>query len=622
MNMILIFLAIMPFLAFLSTLLFQNTQEKLIANIASSVSMTLMLIHICLFIAHIMNGSIPISQTLVLLYKSKSYTFSIDLFYDSLAGVFAIIGNMLFWVVSRFSKTYMHREYGYKRFYNHFLLFFTGINVLLLSGNFETFFLGWEIVGISSFLLITFYRERYLPIKNGLKVISFYRLGDVALITAIWLFHHVNPYHLGFDQLQNNTYMKDVFAQHGTVVLLGSLLFVIAAGVKSGQFPFFTWLPRAMEGPTVSSAIFYGSMSIHLGVFLLLRTYPLWQFSMEARIFMGFIGLLTALMTSLISMVQSTGKSQIVYASCAQLGLMFIEIALGFHELAVFHFASNALFRTYQLLASPSIMSYWVKKQFYEYEPNGTPRLRFLPIRLRNTLYTMAISEFFLDRLWYVYQWKFFKRIGKSLHFMRSGIAETIIVIGLIISIGAYVFNPTEIMRSLGAISWIYGVVALILVLIAWTERISVIRAWVYIMCAQVFFMLSISQEHAFNADQIALYLSGTIISFCMGYWSLYKVKSKENSISLHEFHGHIYEHPKYALTFLISALMMIGFPISPTFIGLDLLFSDIEFTHTFLLFISALTFLLVELAVLRIYARIFLGRHVKTYHEVAFRST
>ena len=622
MNMILILLVILPFLAFCTTLLFKNTQEKWIALIASSVSLTLLMLNVYMLFAYVSNGSQPISQSLITLYKTKEYIFSLELFYDWLGGSFAIIGNMLFWVVSRFSKTYMHREYGYKRFYNHFLLFFSGINVLLMSGNFETLFLGWELVGISSFLLISFYRERYLPIKNGLKVISFYRIGDVALITAIWLFHHVNPHHLAFDQLQNNLLTADIFQHHGMVVFLGSLLFVIAAGVKSAQFPFFTWLPRAMEGPTVSSAIFYGSMSIHLGVFLLLRTFPLWQYSHEARIIMGIMGGLTAIMASMITMVQSTGKSQIAYASCAQLGLMFVEISLGFHELAIVHFACNALFRTYQLLSSPSMMSYWVKKQFYEYIPNTSRAYGFLSVKWRNTLFTLAVSEFFMDRLWYVYQWKFFKRIGKSLHFMRNGIAETIIVIGLIIAIAIYVLNPIELIRSLGAISWIYGVVALMLILIAWTERISVLRAWIYVMCAQVFFMLSISQEHAFNGDQIALYLSGTITSFCLGYWSLYKVKSQENSISLHEFHGHIYEHPRYALTFLISSLMMIGFPISPTFIGLDLLFSDIEFTHTFLLFISALTFLLVELTVLRIYARIFLGRHVKTYHEVAFRST
>ena len=99
--------------------------------------------------------------------------------------------------------------------------------------------------------------------------------------------------------------------------------------------------------------------------------------------------------------------------------------------------------------------------------------------------------------------------------------------------------------------------------------------------------MLSVAQEHSFQYEQIALYLSGTILSFIIGYWSLYKVQSKENTISLHEFHGHIYEHPRYALVFLISALMMVGFPVSPTFIGLDILFSDIEFNHTFLLSLS-----------------------------------
>jgi len=621
MNIPMIVLLILPLLGFSMTLMCNNTQEKVISTIASIVSFSVMPLNVFLLFQYYSHDFTALHQPLLTLYKTEGYSYSLMAYYDWISGIFSLVGGFLFWLISRYSKSYMHREHGFKRFYNHFLLFFAGLNVLFLAGNFETLYLGWEIIGISSFLLITFYRERYLPIKNGLKVISFYRLGDVALITAIWLFHHVNPHHLEF-QLLNTASMQNLFTQHGTVVFLGSFFFVIAAGVKSAQFPFSTWLPRAMEGPTVSSAIFYGSMSIHLGVFLLLRTFPLWQFSLAARIIMGVMGICTALISNMISKVQSTGKSQIVYASSAQLGIMFIEIALGFHAFAVFHFVSNALFRTYQLLTSPSMMNYWVKKQLYEYEPKRTHRLNFLPLTLRNTLYTLAINEFFLDRLWYVYQWKLFKRIGKSLHFLRNGLAETIILIGLIIAIGIYVMNPIEIIRSLGAISWIYGVIALILVLIAWTERISVLRSWVYILCAQVFFMLSISQEHAFNADQIVLYLSGTIFSFCMGFWSLYTVQSKENSISLHEFHGHIYEHPRYALTFLISALMMIGFPISPTFIGLDLLFSDIEFTHTFLLFISALTFLLVELAVLRIYARIFLGRHVKTYHEVAFRST
>lgn len=622
MNIVMMVLMILPLIGFIATLLLKNTQEQWIARVASIVSFALIPMNVLMLMKYYIGGSAPLEQSFLTLYKNQDYTFSLTAYYDGISGAFSLMAGFLFWIISRFSKTYMHREWGFKRFYNHFLLFFSGLNIVFLSGNFETLYLGWEIVGISSFLLITFYRERYLPIKNGLKVISYYRIGDVALITAIWIFHHVIPHHLEFAQLLTNESMQLLLHQHETVVFLGSILFVIAACVKSGQFPFFTWLPRALEGPTVSSAIFYGAMSIHLGVFLLLRTFPLWQYSMESRIIMGGIGILTAMMTSMISKVQSNGKAQILYASSAQIGIMFTEIALGFHGFAVFHFSCNALFRTYQLLTSPSMMNYWVKKQFYEYEPNGKSHYGFLPISLRNTLYILSVNEFFLDRLWYVYQWKFFKRIGKSLHFMRNGLAEAIIVLGLIIAVGIHVVHPIEIESSLSIISWIYGITALMLVLIAWTERISVIRSWIYILCGQIFFMISISQEHAFNADQIALYLSGTILAFFLGLWSLYKVQSEENAISLHEFHGHIYEHPRYALTFLISALMMIGFPISPTFIGLDLLFSDIEFTHRFLLFISALTFLIVEFAVLRIYARVFLGPHVKTYHEVALRSS
>jgi formate hydrogenlyase subunit 3/multisubunit Na+/H+ antiporter MnhD subunit len=108
----------------------------------------------------------------------------------------------------------------------------------------------------------------------------------------------------------------------------------------------------------------------------------------------------------------------------------------------------------------------------------------------------------------------------------------------------------------------------------------------------------------------------------CAGYWSLYKVSSIENGLGLNDFHGHIYEHPKYGLLFLLCALTMIGFPISPTFLGYDILFADIEENHLLLLIISGFTFIFLEIAIVRIYARVFLGQHIKNYHEVAFRSS
>ena len=135
-------------------------------------------------------------------------------------------------------------------------------------------FIGWEIIGLSSFLLIAFYRNRYLPVKNAFKVLSNYRISDVALMMAMWMLHHLTHRNIRFDEFSDVA--SGNISKSGMVAFIAGM-FLLAAIVKSAQFPFSSWLPRAMEGPTSSSAIFYGSLSVHIGVFLLLRTHPFWE---------------------------------------------------------------------------------------------------------------------------------------------------------------------------------------------------------------------------------------------------------------------------------------------------------------------------------------------------------
>ena len=137
---------------------------------------------------------------------------------------------------------------------------------------------------VSFFLLIIFYRDRYLPVKNGLKTISLYRLSDVCLMLALWMSHHLWHENITFLQLNNAAMVNSHLHEHYFVGLIISLTIVMAAAAKSAQFPFSSWLPRAMEGPTPSSAIFYGSVAVHIGVFLLLRTYPFWSGQIEIKI--------------------------------------------------------------------------------------------------------------------------------------------------------------------------------------------------------------------------------------------------------------------------------------------------------------------------------------------------
>lgn len=622
MQLVIITFFLLPLLGFLLSLAFKNHQEKQISGVAIATSGLHMIFTISFFIYWLTQGSPTINSHLLTIYKSEEFNFGFDLFYDKVSAVYSIVTSIIFFIVSIFSKTYMHRESGFKRFFNHYLLFYTGINLLIISGNFESLFLGWEIVGITSFLLIAFYRERYLPVRNAMKVLSFYRLGDVALVGAIWFCHHLFETNITFFELGDTPLLYDATHHHPIQGIIISLLFIQAAAVKSAQLPYSSWLPRAMEGPTVSSAVFYGSLSVNIGVFLLLRTYPIWANVDAAKFIIIFVGLITATISSFIGKVQPTAKTQIAYSSISQIGIIFIEIGLGWHTLALVHFAANAFLRTYQLLVSPSIMSYLIHEQFFKYDPNKKQVFSFLPPKLYNTLYMLSVKEFNLDFIWYQYIWLKFKKFGKSFHFLRSKIAEVTFFILMLIGVLFYLIFPIEGIQKYEFVSWIYSAIALILILIAWTERVSSVRSWVYIAISQVFFMLSIVQQHSFELMHILFYLSGTLGSFIVGIWCLKRVKSENNHISLNEFHGHIYEHPKIALLFLLCALTMIGFPISPTFLGLDIMFSDIELEHRFLLITSSLTFIFLELSVLRIYARIFLGMHLKTYHEVAFRNS
>lgn len=126
---------------------------------------------------------------------------------------------------------------------------------------------------------------------------------------------------------------------------------------KSAQFPFMYWLPKAMEGPTPSSAIFYGSLSVHAGVFLLIRTYSIWQNTAYFWILVCVIGAITTIFASMFGRVQSNIKGQIGYASIAQVGVMLVELSLGFPKVALAHLVFNAVLRSFQLLVSPSIIA-------------------------------------------------------------------------------------------------------------------------------------------------------------------------------------------------------------------------------------------------------------------------
>ncbi|WP_224997743.1 proton-conducting transporter membrane subunit [Cesiribacter sp. SM1] len=606
---------LLPVLGFLISLLIPAKKEELISKVAFT-TVGLSLLSSMVFIGlWLVKGLPDLNIRDFSLYKSINYDFFIDFYFDKVSAVYLLVGAVLTFLVTVYSRYYLHRESGYKRFFNTILFFYTGYNITVLAGNFETLFIGWEILGISSFLLIAFYRQRYLPVKNAIKVFTIYRIGDVGILLAMWMSHHLWHENITFQKLANYELVHHYLQAHSSIGIFISLMILIAAAAKSAQLPFSAWLPRAMEGPTPSSAIFYGSLSVHIGAFLLLRTFPFWEHQLLIRWLIAGVGLLTALAASLIARVQSTVKSQIAYASAAQIGIIFMEIAAGWDILALVHFAGNAFLRTYQLLISPSVVTYLIREQFYNYTPRKQTIESAFGKRLRYALYLLSIKEWHLDSVIFTFFFSPLKKIRRAINFLTLRnvlfFFVPLYVLGL-----SFAYTQQHLSQEIkDVLAPVVAFLALLMVAKAYNERSSSRLAWLLIVLAHFFVDLSISFNDEFNLKEAAVYLSGVVISGIVGYICLHEVKAFEHhGIGLNQFHGLIRRYRSIAFVFLLCCLGLAGFPITTTFFGEDIILTHIHENQVLLAFLVALTFIINGIAVIRIYARVFLGANSRSF--------
>jgi NAD(P)H-quinone oxidoreductase subunit 5 len=279
---------------------------------------------------------------------------TIDFLVDRVSLGFSALSAAIAGVVSAFSNRYLHRESGYNRYFVLLAMFVTGMLLVALAGNVAVLFIGWEFVGLSSALLVAFFHERPAPVSNALRVFSVYRISDAAMLSAAVLLRHV----AGTDSLSllfggSRTASADLTGTSATII---ALLLIVAVAGKSALLPFSSWLPRAMEGPTPSSAVYYGSLSIHAGCFLLLRAAPLLEHAPAARLLAGGLGAATAIFAGITTRVQSDVKSSLAYAALTQVGIIIVEIAIGWYTIAFVHLVGHACFRLLQFLTAPNVL--------------------------------------------------------------------------------------------------------------------------------------------------------------------------------------------------------------------------------------------------------------------------
>jgi NADH-quinone oxidoreductase subunit L len=284
------------------------------------------------------------------------FSIRFSLLFDRLSVPFLVLTLVLTGLIGAFANRYLHRERGHQRFFLFYSIFLFGMVTAAIAGTIETLFVGWELVGLSSVLLIGFFQDRRRPVLNGHWVWSIYRLSDAAFLVGVVALHHTTGQG-DFGVLTGNAVWPDTAeALPSGAALTAGLFLLLAVAGKSALLPFSNWLPRAMEGPTPSSAVFYGALSVHLGVFLLLRAAPVLEASVVLRGAIMTIGLATAVYGGAATRVQNDVKSRLAFASIAQVGLITAEIGLGLYYVALVHICGHAVLRSLQLLRAPSIL--------------------------------------------------------------------------------------------------------------------------------------------------------------------------------------------------------------------------------------------------------------------------
>lgn len=323
--------------------------------------------------------------------------------------ILAALFSVLLVIVSRFAINYMHREMGYHRFFFILSLFASAILLLVLAGNAALTFIGWEIAGLCSYLLIGYAYDRPVATANATRVFVTNRIGDAGFITGIGLSYAWLDT-INWNKL--NAAATELTSGQATGI---ALCFAIAASAKSAQLPFTPWLARAMEGPTPSSAVFYGAVMVHAGVYLLILLQPIFDQAPFPMMLLAASGLTTALYSLIVGLTQTDVKSSLVFATSGQLGLMFLECGLGFWQLAGWHLCAHAVVRGYLLLSAPSLMQQVRDVPIKPVTP-ALSRLRWA--------YVASLQRFWLDQ---IIDWALVKplfRLAQDMYYFDDRIVD------------------------------------------------------------------------------------------------------------------------------------------------------------------------------------------------------
>jgi NADH-quinone oxidoreductase subunit L len=275
---------------------------------------------------------------------------------DQLTAIMLLVVTGVGWLIHIYSTGYMHDDPGYRRFFSYLNLFMFFMLVLILAANYLLMFVGWEGVGLCSYLLIGFFYLKQSATNAGNKAFWVNRVGDFGFLLGVLLIFRTFGTLNFADVLPRAASMSaDSGNQIGTLTAIALLLFVGAAG-KSAQFPLYVWLPDAMEGPTPVSALIHAATMVTAGVYMVVRSHAIFLNAPLAMQVIGVIGCVTALFAATIGLVQTDIKKVLAYSTVSQLGYMFLACGVGAFGAGIFHLMTHAFFKGLLFLAAGSVI--------------------------------------------------------------------------------------------------------------------------------------------------------------------------------------------------------------------------------------------------------------------------
>jgi NADH-quinone oxidoreductase subunit L len=285
--------------------------------------------------------------------SDQTYYIDIGFLLDPLALVMVLVVLVIGFIIHCYSVRYMKDDPGYRRFFVYLNLFIFFMLILVTADNLVLLFVGWEGVGLCSYLLIGFWYDKKSAADAGRKAFIVNRIGDCGFILGIILtiltFHTVN-----FSELKT-ILMNDHAVSTATVSLISFFLFMGAMG-KSAQFPLHVWLPDAMEGPTPVSALIHAATMVNAGVYFMCRIFPVLEQAAHILPFIAAIGLVTAMYAALSALGQRDIKRVLAYSTISQIGFMFMAIGSGIYAAGIFHLVTHGFFKGLLFLGAGAVM--------------------------------------------------------------------------------------------------------------------------------------------------------------------------------------------------------------------------------------------------------------------------